>query len=236
MPDYTVRQGDSTSSIAFRHGMFWETIWDHSANAELRASREDKNILYPGDVLFIPDGNIRAESGSTEQRHRYRLRGVPERIRLRFIEDREESAQTAGSSNQSQRSSGGRDQSKDMPRANVPYVLDIDGRLTQGNTDDDGCVECPIPPDARRGRVILNPSTPQQQEYPLQIGHLNPISQFSGVKQRLSNLGFFPGQPDEQRTRELEAALRMFQERQGLQVTGEADDQTRNRLRELHGS
>ena len=31
-----IRQGDTTTALAFKHGMFWETVWDHERNAKLK--------------------------------------------------------------------------------------------------------------------------------------------------------------------------------------------------------
>ena len=54
--NYTVKQGDHLSSIAnaFKFSTY-QTIWDHPHNAALKAQRVNPNVLYPGDVLYIPD-------------------------------------------------------------------------------------------------------------------------------------------------------------------------------------
>lgn len=236
MPNFTVRQGDTTAGIAFRNGLIWETIWEHPNNAQLRASRDNKNILKPGDVLFIPERSQGEESCSTDQRHRFRRKGVPERFRLRFVEDPQQIMEGGGDTEEGAGDSGAQEQEKDVPRADVSYLFEIDGQITNGTTDQDGWIEYSIPPDVQSGRIILNPSTPQEEEYRLQVGHLNPISELSGVKHRLQNLGLFEGEIDDQPTPELETALRTFQERHNLTVSGEPDQPTRDKLVEVHGS
>ena len=57
MPDYPVKQGDSLASIAFDHGLFWQSVWNHPNNARLKQQRGSPNILKPGDVVFVPDEN-----------------------------------------------------------------------------------------------------------------------------------------------------------------------------------
>src|SRR4051812_7845845 len=53
---YTVRPGDSLSSIATRNGFSsWRDIYDHPDNALLRARRPTPNVIVPGDVIIIPD-------------------------------------------------------------------------------------------------------------------------------------------------------------------------------------
>jgi len=79
--DYTVKQGDCIESIAVRHGLLWQTIWDDPNNAELKRRREDPHVLLPGDPLYIPGRRVKSVDGATDQRHRFRRRGVPWRFR-----------------------------------------------------------------------------------------------------------------------------------------------------------
>ncbi|MEJ7712149.1 MAG: peptidoglycan-binding domain-containing protein [Pyrinomonadaceae bacterium] len=130
----------------------------------------------------------------------------------------------------------------DKPRVGVPYIIEIDGKTISGQTDADGRIEQSIPPNARQGRLILDPGTLNEVELPLNLGHLNPLTDASGVadasgaKHRLANLGFDCGDRSDETTPELTAALRAFQEKHGLQVTGEVDQATRDEIYQLHGS
>jgi len=246
MPSYTVKQGDCISSIAQMHGLFWYKVWNHPKNANLNERRKDPNVLSPGDVVFVPDQEEKEESGATEQRHRFRKKGVPAKLRLRIMEEpereepRQAPAETASATDS--RDSHTEDQEvnqtqrEDEPRRNVPYVLNIDGNLIEGTTDEEGMIEINIPPNAQRGRLIVEPGTPNEVSIPVNLGHLNPISELSGVKQRLANLGFDCGDRNDEETPGLEAMLRAFQEKHGLNVTGELDQATRDKLQELHGS
>jgi hypothetical protein len=249
MPDYTVRQGDCISSIAEKHGLNWENIWNHSNNAQLKEERGDPNVLYPGDVVFVPEKLEKQDSGATEQRHRFRKMGTPAKLRLRIMKEPEpeepETQQSAanGSDNQDSENSYTEDPQvedsqprEDEPNSNVSYTLEVDGNLICGSTDDDGFIECSIPPNAQSGRLIIEPNTPRELSVPLMLGHLNPLSEVSGIKERLANLGFDCGDTDDSITPDFQAAISAFQEKHGLDETGEADQTTLDKLREVHGS
>jgi N-acetylmuramoyl-L-alanine amidase len=241
--DYEVRPGDCIASLAYVRGLFWETVWEHPRNAGLKAERLDPNILKPGDIVHLPDRETKTVEKPTDQLHHFRRKGVPAKLRLRIMQDelpeappqnpiesgtgRHFSAEDPDTSETSERQE---------PRANVPYVLDIDGRLTNGQTDGEGMVDLPIPPNARRGRLILEPGTLREMAIDLNLGRLDPVTGIGGQKQRLANLGFDCGSDNDEATPEFEAALRAYQESRGLDVTGEPDQATRDKLEQEHGS
>lgn len=206
MPNHEVRQGECIFSIAKIYGFFWEKIWNHPNNAQLKQSRQDPNILYPGDVVFVPEKEEKQESCATEQRHRFRKKGTSAMLRIQLLDD-------------------------DEPRADESYVLEIDGQLFSGTTDGDGRLEHPILPDARKGRLLVGEA---QEEYILKLGYVDPIDEVSGVQARLNNLGFDCGEVDGVLGPRTEAALREFQRKYELTETGEADEATRNKLVEIH--
>ncbi len=210
MPEYTVRQGDTTTSIAHAHGFFWETIWNHPNNEELRNSRDNPNVLHPEDVIFIPERQEREESGATDQRHRFRRMGLPERLRLRLLDE------------------------DDEPRADLAYTLEVEENRFTGATDSEGMIEHPIPPDSGSGRLLIG--EPQEEEYALMLGHLDPIGEISGVQARLMNLNLYIGEVNGETNDETGLAIREFQRRHDLEETGEMNDETRSRLEEVHGS
>jgi len=60
---YTVQQGDYLSKIATVNGFLdYHTIWDHPDNAAFKMKRQNHNVLFPGDRLFIPEKEERNES------------------------------------------------------------------------------------------------------------------------------------------------------------------------------
>lgn len=205
---YIVKQGDCISSIAFKYGFFPETIWNDSKNSELKQERKDPNVLLPGDEVYIRDKEEKKESRPPEKRHRFKRKGVPEKLRLQFLDE------------------------EDKPRANLHYTLEIDGEFSEDKTDKDGKVEISIPPNAQAGSITL---TESGEEYELQLGDLDPVTEITGVQARLRNLGFYEGEIDGKTSEELEQAIKDFQKEKGLDPTGKLDESFRQKLEKAYG-
>ena len=209
MPEeYRVKQGEDISCIAEKYGLSEETIWNDPANAELKEKRKDPNILYPGDVVMIPDKQLKEESGSSEQRHRFRKKTATVMLRLQLLDD------------------------DDSPRANLRYIIEIDGHFEEGTTDGDGKLEHPIPSDAKTGVLLVG----DDDMIPLSFGDLDPIETVSGVQHRLLNLGFDCGEINGELDSETREALMEFQQKYGLTESGQIDQTTKDKLLEVHGS
>lgn len=236
--DYEVQEGDCINNIAFANGFTWETLWNHPKNAQLKGKRKDPNLLNPGDVVHVPDLTIEEKSCAADQRHSFRRKSVPAKLKMQLLKqkDKDEKASTAPTGDLSQYEDPDFQphSEKDVPRANVPYVLEIDGVLIHGSSDGNGFIEAPISPGASSGRLILNPGTPDEETYPLQLGGVDPIEELGGIKERLANLGFPAGDGDGE-TPEMEVALTLFQEKYGLPITGKLDEATRQKLKTVHG-
>jgi len=201
--------GECVSSIAADTGHFWRTIWESAANAELRARRLTPNVLSCGDEVFVPQRVRREEPVNADRKHRFRRRGEPALLPLRFCR-------------------------QGAPRAGAAYRVEIDGQVQEGTLDADGMVRIAIPGNARDGRIVVGTGT-DRQELALCLGALDPLSTPRGVQQRLRHLGYacpLTGVLDAE-TRE---TLLDYQAMNGLPLTGAADAATQRALASAHGS
>lgn len=206
---YTIKPGECISSVAFAHGLFPDTIWNDPENREIREKRKSPNILHPGDIVAIPEKKIKEESAATAQTHRFLRKGVPEKFKMQFLDE------------------------KNNPLANQKYIIEIDGILSKGSTDGDGKIEQSIPPNARGGKIVIGEL---RDEYLLNFGHIDPIEEISGVQGRLNNLGYDCGLIDGVLGKQTKEALLAYQNDHGLNKSGDIDEETRRHLKEKHGS
>lgn len=207
MKTHRVKTGESLPSIAHRYGFtLWETVYNIPENSELKKKRPNPYVLYAGDEVVIPDKELGEETISTDQRHRFKLLGKPSIFRLVLRDD------------------------DDAPIADEPWVLHIRGIDDQsGTTAANGLVEAKVPVSVRKG--ILEALG---DEFILQFGQLNPVARVTGVQQRLNNLGYPAGAVDGDVGKKTRKALLDFQVKEGLETTGDPDEDTRKKLLELH--
>ena len=209
MPVIQIQQGDCLSSIALARGFDPQTVWEHGDNAELRERRQDPNALLPGDALFVPELEEKEEPVETDTLETFRLSVGPIRLRLRLTRHGE-------------------------PRAGEAYELELDDGVTiEGETDGEGWLDEPISITARAAKLSLREGGEVHQ---LELGHLDPHDEPSGVQARLRGLGFYFGEVEGEIGPKTRAALRRFQKAKGLSVTGEPDDATIGALRDAYGS
>jgi N-acetylmuramoyl-L-alanine amidase len=243
--DYQVKAGECVGSIAAAHNVPWEKVWNHPKNAELKKKRKDPNVVREGDTVHIPDIQPAQFSVATGARHRFVVKRPMAKLRLRVVVDmgpKPAPAPPPKPPSPDRRNITEEDPAPDNkprtdePRNSLAYKLIVDGVTKEGTTDGDGYVDCEIPPSAKSGRLILAPNTPHETEVSLNLGHLDPLDEVSGIKQRLRNLCFDCGDQTDEETPDLEAALRAFQGKHGLSVTGKIDDVTRAEILKAHGT
>jgi hypothetical protein len=121
-----------------------------------------------------------------------------------------------------------------QPRGNEEYRLVIDDKLTlTGISDGEGWIEVQIPPNAAQGKLTIG-GDPLEPAYTLDLGGLDPITEPTGLQQRLHNLGFHcdaTGRMDDATC----AALSVFQQAEGQDVTGKPNRATLDKLKKRSG-
>jgi hypothetical protein len=210
MAKHVVRQGDCIASLAARYGISEDALLGRSGNDELKQLRKNPNILAPGDVVDVPDGLPDPLSLSVGSANPFKATIPQARVHVKVLD-------RAG-----------------QPVANRAYKLTVGARVIAGTTDGDGFVDAKVNVTAREVllRIAMNEDGSDLVVLPLRLGHLDPVENESGQRQRLTNLGYggVGGQ------NKLEDVVREFQTKEKLEVTGMVDENTQSRLEERHGS
>jgi len=207
MPQHVVSQGECLSSISAQYGFDWKTIWNHPDNADLKAERKNPNILYPDDVVVIPDKKAKEDSAATEATHKYKRKGVPATLKIRLLNNGE-------------------------PRKNTPWKANLGGAWQEGSTDGDGNLQIKLHPQCDAGILRLEDGT----QFRLLLRELDPIETISGVQARLNNLGYESGAVDGIQGPITTEAIKRFQaDYPPLEVDGIVGEKTRGKLKEVYG-
>jgi Putative peptidoglycan binding domain/LysM domain len=208
MTQHTVKQGECLNSIAYDNGFFWQTLWDADENSDLKDLRQDARVLMPGDTVTIIDKRQKTQEGPTDQRHRFKMKGVPAKLRIQLMWN-------------------------GQPRANQDYQIEIDGQKATGTTDGEGKLEFSIPPNAKSGTLTIGQEL-QQRTYNLKLGSLNPVKEITGLQQRLNNLGYWCGPVTGEMNDGTRAAVKDFQTDAQIDIDGIAGSQTDAKLTDFH--
>jgi N-acetylmuramoyl-L-alanine amidase len=168
---YVVKQGDFLAAIAQKFGFpKYETIWNDPRNAKLKQRRKSPAILFPGDILIIPDAANKDEGRATDAGHTFEVprQTVHLKIRLRDAEDN--------------------------PIKSAKYILNIHGKSVSSDADGSGLIDEEIPANSHAGTLlVLSDEGSFDVEAGILVGDLNPLDQPSGQMARLNNLGYFAG-------------------------------------------
>ncbi len=210
---HVVEQGECLASIARDCGFTdWRKIYHHPANSELRQRRSNPNVLHPGDRLFIPQKTAKEEECETDARHSFVL-AAPKTLLHVVLKD------ACG-----------------QAIAGKKYRLLVGRHTYEGSTGDDGAICRRLPANEQQGTLVVwlaEGHSAQPCTIRLKIGHLDPVEELTGLQARLENLGYSCGV--EKGPEGTVAAVRAFQEANGLKVDGVAGHETQTKLVELHG-
>ena len=232
---HVVAQGEFLSLIAARFGFRdHRVIWDHPDNAALKKLRKNPNVLFPGDVVAIPDrteGRVAAATG------RFNVFAATDDDALLNVAFQDAGA-VALAARDGERTVAG-------TNARGTFLVDGPSPLTPP-TDAEGAIRLVFTrvfagatmPSEVIVRLFAAPTGPEVS-FRLIVGGLDPIDTPSGQRARLNNLGYFAGY-GVQDQRQLEWAVEEFQADEGLADRGltgilARDRTTLNRLGIRHG-
>lgn len=163
MQPYVIKQGDFLALLAHKFGFDADTVWNDPSNADLKKVRSDPNILWPTDILHIPDP-IEKEPVThalvTGQTNAF-VADVPTlSVSLRFA---------------------------DAPLASQGYTVPELPDLVGLTTTADGTATFEIPVTLGAFTIAF---TESGLAFTCNTGALDPIDTVSGVFQRLQHLGY----------------------------------------------
>jgi len=211
---HKARARERVPDIAREKGFLnWRTIWDFSGNAALKSLRENPNVLWEGDEVAIPSKSERQAEvvgGSAE----YTVKRQEETwITVRPLDCELE------------------------PLDGIRYQARIgDPEINRGIIPPDGFVVLQVPPDARRGTLLLFESA-EEEGSPLEWRfEIQPEALQNSTRdeaQRLVNLGLGTDVPkDDQRSDDQRLALLAYREHVGEPLAD--DDATAAEMVAMH--
>ena len=178
------------------HGVYRGEAWVRRLPRHLRGSgerrpqgqaAENPNLLYPGDIVEIPEQKPTVFECDTGKTHNFELKPRKRKLGVELEEK-------AG-----------------VPIADMPATLVVSSDEKYETTSDkDGVLEFELPLQTKRALLQAGGSVRQ-----IRIGDLNPLQDapdggVSGVQARLKNLGFFSGVINGGLGPETEAAMAAF--------------------------
>lgn len=190
-----VGPNDHLAGIAARHGIRDPMrIWDDPANAELRARRDNPNVLLRGDELHVPDPDPPAFEVPAGRRHGFRVPVSTLELRCRLLDAFGE------------------------PRADTQVKAFVDDVSHELATDGDGVLSVPIRATTEHVRLEL-----ADRIIELDVGRLDPIDTPTGLRDRLVGLGYLAGELAGDDPDDLRFAIELFQHDHGLPLDGASE-------------
>jgi hypothetical protein len=182
---YVIKQGDYLALLAFQMGFDADSVWNDPANASLRTLRSDPSILFPGDVLQVPDPpNVtpskQLQTGTTNA---FSSNAPTVTVTLKFV---------------------------DAELASQPVTVFELPNLAGLTTGADGTLALTVPVTQQTCTVVF---TNDGTTFTCNVGSMDPMATVSGIAARLQNLGYLD--PDATYTADdlepIRGALRAFQ-------------------------
>ncbi len=215
---HKVKQGERLSSIAKYYGFgSADVIYNHSDNANFKSLRPNPDIIHVGDEICIPEINPAKYQIELNKKTTFVRKHPKETLSIMLNFEEDEETQGAG----------------------IDAILIVDDVEYTSKSDADGLVEWKLPKTSTRTGIVKLFLEPDQNEathaFEVKLGDLNPVSENTGIQARLNGLGFDCGRIDNKLKDKSEAAIRKFQEANGLTIDGIAGLNTQQALEKKYG-
>jgi hypothetical protein len=160
---YVIRQGDYLAKLAHQFDFDADTVWNSGKNATLRKLRPNPNVLYPTDILYIPNQAAKepvTTSLKTGSNNSFVSDPPTVTVTVRFL---------------------------DAPLASQAYSVPELPKLTGLTTGGDGTATVAIPVTLATFTIVF---TESDLRFEFRAGGLDPIDTLTGVLHRLQSLGY----------------------------------------------
>jgi hypothetical protein len=214
---HVVQQGEHLAGIAAAHGFSsFKPIFDHPDNAQLKALRKNPHVLLPGDKVVIPERELREEQRATDARHRFVLDRDELKLRVKLL-DLDDPAVEGDCQLRAEGAEEPMEQKAKVYES--PIGVAVKDATMLPPRRDDGIQRAPVR---------------------LDVGFLNPVTEVTGQRDRLNNLGYFAGFSTTVDDLQFRWAVEEFQadhrDTDGLRVTGVCDpERTQKVLTRTYG-
>jgi len=121
----------------------------------------------------------------------------------------------------------------DVIYGDVPYELHIGENIIEGRSTGEGLVEKTLSESVNSVKLVVKPYADYPDHtvnYTINVTPLEPIDQIKGQQARLINKGYACGLVDGEKGSRTEDAIKQFEYDCGLAITGNIENQTREKL------
>lgn len=199
---------DHLAKIAARHGIRDpQRIWDDPDNAALRELRSNPSQLREGDEIAVPDRDPPTFEVPAGRRHGFRVPIATIELSCRLLDMFGE------------------------PLADTAVHAIVDDPAHDLVTDGDGVLAVPIRASTERVRLEL-----ETRVIELEVGRLDPIDTPTGLRDRLTALGYLAGDLDGEDPEDIAFAISVLQHDNGLVVDGKLGDEVIAALEQAFGT
>jgi len=216
MPNHIVLQGETIPAIAHQYGFAdWRNIWEHPRNEHLAEMGRTPNILNPGDRVYIPDYDSGIFIFTTGRNTEIRLLNPWANVIRISFQDR-----------------------FGNPYSGKRCQVEIGGNSREGESDGNGLFEFELPREVSSAIFKLWPDDANDDKFYVWIlrpGYLNPVTEISGAKARLKNLGYGIDGIDDNADRRTQNAVELLRAQHELPIGTDFSDEVRRIILERHG-